>query len=263
VNSDEPFTRLLTQGMVLKDGSKMSKSKGNTVDPQELIDQYGADTVRLFTMFAAPPEQSLEWSDSGVEGAYRFLKRLWKAVHEHVGRGMAPPLNREALDDAQRTLRRKVHETIQKVSDDVGRRYTFNTAIAANMELLNELGRFDDDSDAGRAVVQEALESAVLMLAPIVPHIAHRLWQALGHDEAVVDCRWPRLDEAALVQDTLDIVVQVNGKLRGRVTVPARADRDAVQAAALADENVRKFVADGSLRKVIVVPGKLVNLVVL
>ena len=262
VRSDEPFTRLLTQGMVLKDGSKMSKSKGNTVDPQELIDQYGADTVRLFTMFAAPPEQSLEWSDSGVEGAYRFLKRLWKAVHEHVNKGMPPALNGDALDDVQRTLRRKVHETIQKVSDDVGRRYTFNTAIAANMELLNELGRFRDDSDAGRAVVQEALESAVLMLAPIVPHISHSLWQVLGHAGAVVDRRWPEFDPVALVQDSVEIVVQVNGKLRGKVTVPAQADRDAIQAAALADENVQKFVADATLRKVIVVPGKLVNLVV-
>jgi leucyl-tRNA synthetase len=262
VHSDEPFTRLLTQGMVLKDGSKMSKSKGNTVDPQELIDQYGADTVRLFTMFAAPPEQSLEWSDSGVEGAYRFLKRLWKAVHEHVGKGAAPALNGDDLNDAQRSLRRKVHETIQKVSDDVGRRYTFNTAIAANMELLNELGRFQDDSDAGRAVLQEALEGTVLMLAPIVPHISHSLWQALGHAEAVVGCRWPDFDPIALVQDNVDIVVQVNGKLRGRVTVPAQADRDAIEAAALADVNVQKFVAERTLRKVIVVPGKLVNLVV-
>ena len=262
VSSDEPFTRLLTQGMVLKDGSKMSKSKGNTVDPQELIDQYGADTVRLFTMFAAPPEQSLEWSDSGVEGAYRFLKRLWKAVQEHVAKGAPPPLDGNSLGDAQRALRRKVHETIQKVSDDVGRRYTFNTAIAANMELLNELGRFQDDSDAGRAVLQEALESAVLMLAPIVPHVTHSLWRALGHEGAVVDCRWPDFDATALVQDSVEIVVQVNGKLRGRVTVPAQADRDAVEAAALADANVQKFVADATLRKVIVVPGKLVNLVV-
>jgi leucyl-tRNA synthetase len=261
VNSDEPFTRLLTQGMVLKDGSKMSKSKGNTVDPQELIDRYGADTVRLFTMFAAPPEQSLEWSDSGVEGAYRFLKRLWKAVQEHVDRGAASALDVGSLTDAQRALRRKVHETIQKVSDDVGRRYTFNTAIAANMELLNELARFQDDSDAGRAVLQEALESTVLMLAPIVPHIAHGLWQALGHESAVVDCRWPDFDPEALVQEVVEIVVQVNGKLRGRVTVPAQADREAIEAAALADENVRKFVAEGTLRKVIVVPGKLVNLV--
>ncbi|HSJ48502.1 MAG TPA: leucine--tRNA ligase [Gammaproteobacteria bacterium] len=262
LNSDEPFTRLLTQGMVLKDGSKMSKSKGNTVDPQELIDRYGADTVRLFTMFAAPPEQSLEWSDSGVEGAYRFLKRLWKAVQEHVSKGAAPALDRDHLDDTQRTLRRKVHETIQKVSDDVGRRYTFNTAIAANMELLNELARFQDDSDAGRAVLQEALESTVLMLAPIVPHIAHGLWQSLGHGEAVVDCRWPDFDPAALVQESAEIVVQVNGKLRGRVTVPVQADRDAIEAAAMADENVQKFLVGGTLRKVIVVPGKLINLVV-
>jgi leucyl-tRNA synthetase len=164
LKADEPFTALLTQGMVLKDGAKMSKSKGNTVDPQGLIDRYGADTVRLFTMFAAPPEQSLEWSDSGVEGAYRFLKRLWKQVHEHVQAGAAPVMDTAALTDAEKAVRCAVHTTLAKVSDDVGRRYTFNTAIAANMELLNELNRFSDTSSQGRAVMQEALEAVVLML---------------------------------------------------------------------------------------------------
>ncbi len=262
IASDEPFTRLLTQGMVLKDGTKMSKSKGNTVDPQELIDQYGADTVRLFTMFAAPPDQSLEWNDSGVDGASRFLKRLWKAVHEHLSQGAAPALNKDALNDAQKALRLKLHETIKKVSDDVGRRYTFNTAIAANMELLNELAKFDDTSDQGRAVMQEALESSVLMLAPIVPHITHTLWHALGHQEAVLGCAWPQVDESALVQDSVQLVVQVNGKVRARIMVPANADKDEALAIAMKDENVQKFLEGKPPRKVILVPGKLLNIVV-
>ncbi|MGD8876016.1 MAG: leucine--tRNA ligase, partial [Gammaproteobacteria bacterium] len=190
LENDEPFTCLLTQGMVLKDGSKMSKSRGNTVDPQGLIDRYGADTVRLFTMQAAPPEQSLEWSDSAVEGAYRFLKRLWKRVGEQVASGAAAALRPAELTAGQQELRRTVHATLARVSDDMGRRHTFNNVVAANMELLNELNRFTDDSEQGRAVVQEALEMAVLMLSPVVPHISHALWHALGHAEAVVDCAW-------------------------------------------------------------------------
>ena len=262
VLGDEPFVRLLTQGMVNKDGAKMSKSKGNTVDPQELIDRYGADTVRLFMMFAAPPEQSLEWSDAGVEGAHRFLKRLWKLVHGHVAGGPAGPLDEAALDDARKALRRKVHETLVKVSNDIGQRYTFNTAIAANMELLNELARFEDASAQGRALLQEALEFVVLMLSPIVPHVAQELWRALGHEGLVVDQAWPQADPDALVKDSVELVVQVNGKMRGRVSVAADAGRDDIQAAALAEPNVQRFVADKSLRKVIVVPGRLVNLVV-
>jgi leucyl-tRNA synthetase len=262
LDNAEPFTCLLTQGMVLKDGSKMSKSKGNTVDPQGLIDQYGADTVRLFTMFAAPPEQSLEWADSGVEGASRFLKRLWKTVHAHVEAGPAAALQVASLDDAQRALRRSVHATLAKVSDDIGRRYTFNTAIAANMELMNELQRFADDSEQGRAVLQEALEAVVLMLSPIVPHITHELWHALGHAEAVVNCAWPAVDAASLVQDTIALVVQVNGKVRGRVNVAADADRDAVQASVMKEDNVQKHIGDKPVKKFIVVPGKLVNIVV-
>jgi leucyl-tRNA synthetase len=261
VNSDEPFTRLLTQGMVLKDGAKMSKSKGNTVDPQALIDRYGADTVRLFSMFAAPPEQSLEWSDSGVEGANRFLKRLWKLVAGHVAAGPAPALDAAALDEAQKAARRKTHETIAKVGDDYGRRQTFNTAIAAVMELCNELAKLDADAPQSRAVLDEALRAVVLMLCPIVPHASHSLWQALGGTGEVIDAPWPEVDEAALTRDSIELVVQVNGKVRAKMSLPADADREAAEAAALAQDNVQRFLEGVTVRKVIVVPGKLVNIV--
>jgi len=259
---DEPFTSLLTQGMVLKDGTKMSKSKGNTVDPQGLVDQYGADTVRLFTMFAAPPEQSLEWSDTGVEGASRFLKRLWKQVYLHLEGGATVVLDTGSLSEQQQAVRRSVHNTLAKVSDDIGRRYTFNTAIAANMELINTLSRFKDDSEQGRAVMQEALDAVVLMLSPIVPHISHSLWQLLGHEQAVVDCGWPRVDESALQQDSIALVVQVNGKVRGHIKVALDAAREVIEAAAMDEENVQRYIADKTVRKIIVVPGKLVNVVV-
>ena len=255
---------LKTDGQPVKVGGieKMSKSKNNGVDPEHLVSRYGADTVRLFTMFAAPPEQSLEWSDSGVEGGYRFLKRLWKQVANHVNEGPAPALDLAVLDDGQKALRRQVHETLRKVADDMGRRFTFNTAIAANMELLNALAKFDDASDQGRAVRQEAFELVTLMLAPIVPHIAERLWQALGQPGLVATAAWPRYDESALVQDAVEMVVQVNGKLRGKITVAVDADQLAIQAAALADENVQRFMEGKPVKKMIVVPRKLVNIVV-
>ena len=258
----EPFANLLTQGMVLKDGAKMSKNKGNTVDPQELIARYGADTVRLFMMFAAPPEQSLEWSDDGVQGSYRFLKRFWYAVVEHAAGGPVGNLDPAALNDAQKALRRKTHQTIAKISDDIGRRSSFNTAVAAAMELLNAVNKFADDSEAGRAVEHEALEAVVLMLSPMTPHICHALWKELGHETALIDRRWPAFDEAALELDMIELVVQVNGKLRGRVSVPADAGKDAIEALAIADENVQRFVDGKAIRKVIVVPGRLVNVVV-
>ena len=262
VTCDEPFANLLTQGMVLKDGAKMSKSKGNVVDPEALIEKYGADTVRLFILFAAPPEQSLEWSDSGVEGAFRFLKRLWRQVAAFVNEdGEVPPLDRDALTPEQKALRRRIHQTIARVDDAMSRRYTFNTAIAANMELLNALARFEDATPQGRALRREGLEAIVLMLAPIVPHICHELWRALGHDGMVIDAPWPEVDESALVQDTVELVVQVNGKLRGKIQVPADADRETIEQAALAEPNVRRFIEGKTVAKIVVVPKRLVNVV--
>jgi leucyl-tRNA synthetase len=240
----------------------MSKSKNNGVDPQALIDRYGADTVRLFTMFAAPPEQSLEWSDSGVEGAQRFMKRLWRMAHEHVIEGPAPALDVAALDDVQRELRRQLHAAIAKVSDDVGRRYTFNTAIAAVMELLNSLGKHAGREPQDRALRQEAFEAVTLMLSPIVPHACHALWSALGREGAVVDQPWPAHDPAALVRDEIELVVQVQGKLRGRIRVARDAPEAEIRAAALAEENVARFVGGSTVRKVIVVPDRLVNIVI-
>ncbi|MDH5305525.1 MAG: class I tRNA ligase family protein, partial [Gammaproteobacteria bacterium] len=258
----EPFTNLLTQGMVLKDGAKMSKNKGNTVDPQELIEKFGADTVRLFMMFAAPPEQALEWSDDGVQGSFRFLKRFWAAVHAHAEGGL--PANREAdaRTPAQQDLLRKTHQTIAKISDDIGRRYTFNTAVAASMELLNAVNRFDDDSTTGRWVVQQALEAVVVMLSPMVPHICHELWSVLGHESALIDEAWPKADQALLQADVVKIVVQVNGKMRGMISMPADSADDSVLEAALQDPNVQRYVSDNAIRKTIVVPNKLVSIVV-
>ena len=261
IKSGEPFSRLLTQGMVLKDGAKMSKSKGNTVDPQGMIDRFGADTVRLFMMFASPPEQTLDWSDEGVHGAFRFLKRLWNLVYRHVSEGAAADLDIAALNAGQKELRRQTHDTIAKVGDDIGRRFTFNTAIAAVMELLNHVSKSADRSVQGRAVIQEALEAACLLLSPIVPHVCHRLWHELGHAQAVVDVRWPVVDEAARAKEMMEIVVQVNGKLRSRISVAADADRELIGRLALDDKNVQRFVGDKEIRKVIVVPGRLVNVV--
>ncbi|GGN26860.1 MULTISPECIES: leucine--tRNA ligase [Marinomonas] len=261
VNSDEPFKRLLTQGMVNKDGTKMSKSKGNTVDPQEMIEKYGADTVRLFMMFSAPPEQSLEWNDAGVDGASRFLRRLWALCYRHTNAGKVGSLDIAALNGAQKALRRKAHETIQKVTDDIERRQTFNTAIAAVMELCNDISKFEDASELGLAVQQEALEAATLLLSPIVPHIAHQLWSELGHDDNIVNTPWPTLDEDALIKDELTIVVQVLGKKRAELTVSANADSKTIEAEALAHPSVVKYLEGKTVRKVIVVPGRLVNIV--
>jgi len=262
VSCDEPFERLLCQGMVLKDGTKMSKSKGNTVDPEELINQYGADTVRLFSMFAAPPEQSMEWSDSGVAGGNRFLHRLWRAVEGHINAGTPSKLDVASLPQAQKDLRRKTHETIQKVSDDYGRRQTFNTAIAATMELLNEVSKLSDRANPqGLAVEREALEAAILLLAPIVPHITHSLWKALGHKDIPLNAAWPKLDESALVRSTVEVVVQVNGKVRGKLDAPIDAPKEILEPLAFAQENVQKFLEGVTVRKVIVVPNKLVSIV--
>ena len=260
IQSSEPFKRLLTQGMVLKDGAKMSKSKGNTVDPQELIDRYGADTVRLFSMFAAPPEQSLEWSDAGVEGSHRFLKRLWRLVQDRAVHEDAVDVKTANLSKAQKDLRRKTHETIAKVSDDYGRRQTFNTAVAAVMELCNDVSRHSAESAEDAAVVDEALTAAVSLLNPIVPHISETLFgQLTGGD--ILEAPWPELDEGALARDEIDIVVQVNGKVRAKISVAADASKEAIEQTALTHDNVQRFTDGVTVRKVIVVPGKLVNVV--
>ena len=276
LNSDEPFSRLLTQGMVLKDGSKMSKSKGNTVDPLPLIEKYGADTVRLFMMFASPPDQTLEWSDSGVEGGFRFLRKLWRTTFNHDVSKLQNRTNQRFsnadLNAEQKQLRFKTHSTLQKVTDDYARRQTFNTAIAAVMELVNALHKFqdqnaaspagDDMQDLNNRIVHEALEIIIQVLAPIVPHFSHVLWLHLGHSEAVIDSRWPQVDHDALLQDSVQIVIQVNGKLRARIDVARDMDRLSLEQVALAHEHVQKFTGCGSIRKIIVVPGKLVNIVV-
>ena len=241
--------------------TKMSKSKNNGVDPQTAIDKHGADTVRLFTMFAAPPEQTLEWSDDGVSGAHRFLRKLWTMVHSHIQQGAVASLDTLALNEGQKDLRRKTHETINKVNDDYGRRNTFNTAIAAVMELLNEVGKLSDDQPQSIAVRHEALTSAILLLSPIAPHICHSLWLAMGNQQAVADAAWPSVDESALVRSSIEMVVQVNGKVRGKIQVAADAPRDEVEKLALEDDNVQRFTEGVTIRKIIVVPGRLVNIV--
>ncbi|MFT5062914.1 MAG: leucyl-tRNA synthetase [Gammaproteobacteria bacterium] len=262
VDCDEPFKNLLCQGMVLKDGAKMSKSKGNTVDPQQLIEQYGADTVRLFMLFTAPPEQSLEWSDAGVEGASRFLNRVWKQVGEHLEAGdPVASLSFDNLNAAQKEMRLATHVAIKQATSDFEQRYKFNTAIAAMMKLSNALGKFSDTTPASRVVVQEALEAIILCLAPIVPHLSHELWAALGHDDSVLDASWPATDESALVKSEIEVVLQVNGKVRDRIQVSASADKEAVEKFAMESEIVQKWIDGKTVRKVIVVPGRLVNVV--
>ena len=250
-------------GDAVKSGgiTKMSKSKNNGVDPQTAIDKQGADTVRLFTMFAAPPEQTLEWSDEGVSGAHRFLRKLWKMVHEHLETNGSVSLDIDNLNQRQQDLRRKTHETINKVNDDFGRRNTFNTAIAAVMELLNDVAKHNSTETQSVAVRHEALTSAVLLLSPIAPHICHALWQALGHSESVADARWPAVDEKALVRSSITLVLQVNGKVRGKIEVAADISKQDIEKIALADENVQRFIEGSTIRKIIVVPGRLINIV--
>jgi len=300
----EPFTNLLTQGMVVaetfyrdeqgrrtyynrndleferdaggrisaarlrEDGlpviigkmEKMSKSKNNGVDPQDMIDKYGADTVRLFVMFTTPPDQSLEWSDAGIEGAHRFLKRLWKFALQNYRN--SPRAELVPYTSEQRDVRRKIHRTIVKVNDDIGRRYTFNTAIAAVMELLNVLNRMNDQSGNARAVRREGLEVIVLLLSPIIPHITDAIWRAMGKQTALIDAAWPRADAAALIEDECQLVVQVNGKKRAQIVTLPDASEELIQAAALDNENVQRHISGKQVKKVIVVPQRLVNIVV-
>ncbi|MFG3453768.1 leucine--tRNA ligase [Stutzerimonas stutzeri] len=255
--------KLASDGLPVEIGGteKMSKSKNNGVDPQAMIDTYGADTCRLFMMFASPPDMSLEWSDSGVEGASRFLRRVWRLAHAHVSAGAVGQLDLASLDDEQKTVRRAIHLAIKQASQDVGQHHKFNTAIAQVMTLMNVLEKAANTRDTDRALLQEGLQTVALLLAPITPHICHVLWNHLGRDGAIIDARWPTVDETALVQDSLTLVVQVNGKLRGQIEVPANASREAVEASARANENVVRFTEGLTICKVIVVPGKLVNIV--
>ena len=255
--------KLKADGLPVEIGGteKMSKSKNNGVDPQSMIDQFGADTCRLFMMFASPPDMSCEWSDAGVEGANRFLRRVWRLAQQHVNQGVAGALDVASLDDEQKAVRRAIHLAIKQSSFDIGQHHKFNTAIAQVMTLMNVLEKAATATEQDRALLQEGLEAVALLLAPITPHISHQLWQELGHEEAIIDATWPQVDESALVQDSLTLVIQVNGKLRGEIIVAASASREEVEAAARANENVQRFTEGVTIRKVIVVPGKLVNIV--
>ena len=263
IKNDEPFTNLLTQGMVLKDGSKMSKSKGNTVDPQALIDTYGADTARLFMMFAAPPEQSLEWADSGVEGANRFLRRVWKACYDHVSMGTIEAYSAGDLSAELKAMRLQLHLTIDKVADDYGRRHSFNTAISSVMELMNALAKIEGVDAITRQVRQEVLQNAALLLSPIVPHICQALWSELCPQKHILDAGWPIADQAAMVQDTVEYMIQVNGKLRGSLVVAKTESKQALETIVLQQHCVQKYIeAPVTVHKIIVVPNKLINIVV-
>ena len=254
---------LTSDGLPVEIGGteKMSKSKKNGIDPQTMIDQYGADTCRLFMMFASPPDMSLEWSDSGVEGSHRFLRRVWRLAQAHVTQGAAGRADLTALNDDQKAIRRSIHQAIKQASQDIGQHQKFNTAVAQVMTLMNVLEKAPQTTAQDRALLQEGLETVVLLLAPMTPHISHELWNALGHETPVIDAGWPALDESALVQDSLQLVIQVNGKLRGQIEMPASASREEIEAAARVNENVLRFIDGLTIRKVIVVPGKLVNIV--
>ena len=240
----------------------MSKSKNNGIDPQSLIDSYGADTARLFMMFTSPPEQTLEWSDAAVEGAFRFLKRLWKFAFEIISFRDTSAINVNELNDEQLSARRKIHETIVKVNDDIGRRYTFNTAIAAVMELINALTRLDKDNESNKAILREGLQVILLLMSPIVPHITQALWNASDQSGLIMDATWPQADNEALKREEIEMIVQVNGKLRGKITIPVDADDAMIESEALSNDNVSRFIQDQKIIKTIVVPGRLVNIVI-
>jgi leucyl-tRNA synthetase len=265
----EPFARLLTQGMVLKDGAKMSKSKGNVVEPSEMIARYGADTVRLFCLFAAPPERDFDWSDAGIEGSSRFLHRVWRLFVEERGRISACKACSATAKDAAgselaREIRLKEHATVKKATEDIGDRFQFNTAIAANMELVNALyaARAElNQSEKGRRVFSSAMATVLTLLSPVAPHMCEELWEDLGHRTLLADEAWPAWQEEAMARDVLTIVIQVNGKLRGKISLAADAGREEVEKAALAEANIARQLEKLTVRKVLHVPGKLVNIV--
>ncbi|MDI6601474.1 MAG: leucine--tRNA ligase [Thermoanaerobacteraceae bacterium] len=260
---DEPFTNLLTQGMVLKDGAKMSKSKGNIVSPEDIIAKYGADTTRLFVLFAAPPERDLEWSDQGVEGCYRFLNRVFKQVTDMKDKYIKNDWKFDDLDEEDKKLRYKTHSTIKKITQDMDGRFGFNTAISAIMELSNTLNDYlsvkQDNSNMN--VVSELIYNALIMLAPFAPHITEELWHDIGYEGSIHHMAWPEWDERALVQDEIEIVIQINGKVRGKLNVPAEADDEAVKMLALENEKIKSYIHDKSIKNMVVVPKKLINIV--
>ena len=261
IKHTEPFKNLLTQGMVLKNGTKMSKSKGNTVDPQSLIDQFGADTARLFIMFAAPPEQSLEWSDSGVEGANRFLKRLWKTVYDHLAKGKIEPYKEGDLTPQTKNLRFELHQTIEKITDDIQRRHSFNTAISSVMELMNTFAKVEGEDDLNLSVKQEVIQNVILLLNPFVPHICHALWSEV-FNTSIDQESWPIADPKALIKNEYAMVIQVNGKLRGNMLVSADLKQKDIERKALENEDVKRFTDnENSIKKIIFVPKKLINIV--
>ena len=265
VEGEEPFDNLLCQGMVLKDGSKMSKSKGNTVEPDDLIKKYGADTVRLFLMFAAPPDQSLEWSDQGVQGSFRFLNRIWNLTQEHIASGIPKKLEFDNENKETLSLRIKTHQTINKVKDEYQRRHSFNTAIAAVMELLNKIPKSFINNKAStveRSTAHEAIKNIIIMLAPITPHLSQHLWWELGEDTPIIDHIWPETDLDLLVEETVEIAIQINGKLRATIDLDPKANQETFEEAALNDINIQKFLKGKEIKKIIFVPGRLLNIVI-
>lgn len=260
-NHVEPFKNLLTQGMVLMDGSKMSKSKGNTVSPVELVENYGADTARLFILFAAPPERDLEWSEQGVEGCFKFLNRVYRLVDE-----LAPVTKFDHefgnLTKADKDMRAKTNNTLKKVTEDLNDRFGFNTAIAALMELINDLYKYKELDDRNDAVIKEAIEAVVVILAPFAPHLGEELWLMIGKEASVFDIAWPEYDKSAIQLDEVEIIVQVNGKVRNKINAPVGIDQEAMKDLALNDEKIKEFIEDKDVVKVIAIPSKLVNIVV-
>lgn len=265
VDYDEPFSNLLTQGMVIKDGAKMSKSLGNVVSPEEILSKYGADTARLFILFAAPPERELEWSDQGVEGSFRFLNRIWRIVQafETVLEQKVTEYDHSNLSEADKDLRRVLHSSIKKVTNDIETRFNFNTAISTMMELVNALYAYKEAAKEPNAgLIYEAISDLIKMMSPFVPHITEELWRgAIDANSSVHEQSWPECDEEALKVDNVEIVLQVNGKVRGRLTVPAEATKEELEKIAMADANVQAHIGDATVRKVICVPGRLVNIV--
>ena len=262
VSVDEPFQNLLTQGMVLMDGSKMSKSKGNIVSPEAIIDKFGADTARLFILFAAPPERDLEWNDQAVEGCYRFINRVWRFVYDYVQSRGGENAEVGELSRKDKDMRRLVHTTIKRVTDDAGTRFNFNTAISAIMELVNGLYQYREVAGYNKAVMAEAVDTLVLLLAPFIPHVTEELWQDLGHGESVHKQKWPVVDEAALVADEVTVIVQVNGKVRDKILMPVNLDKAETEKMVLAQPKIAEILAGKEVKKVVVVPNKLVNVVV-